>query len=134
MKRLRTWVPWIAGVFLVSGTVAALDLRGPFSSGLPAYLILVSLMAVVIWLAWRWVTGGEGPRFLFVAMAVAILLRLGLGIAFTYALPRYGYEEEPQRAGYVYSDAFTRDVDAWSLAESDQTLLSAFTERHSSDQ
>jgi hypothetical protein len=127
-------MPWIAGVLIVSGIVAALDQQGPLLSGWPAYLLVVALMAGVIWLAWSWVTEGEGPRFLFIAMAVAILLRLGLGIAFTYVLPRFGYDEEPQRAGYVYSDAFARDVDAWSLAESDRTLLSAFTERQSSDQ
>ena len=134
MKRFRTWLPWIAGVFVVSGIVTALDQQGPFLSGWPAYGLLVALMAGVIWLAWSWVTEAEGPRFLFIAIAVAIVLRLGLGIAFTYALPRFGYDEEPQRAGYVYSDAFTRDVEAWSLAESDQSLISAFTERHSSDQ
>jgi hypothetical protein len=91
-------------------------------------------MAAVVWFVWRWVTEGESPRFLLAALTVAIVLRLGLGIAFTYALPRYGYDEEPQRAGYVYSDAFTRDVDAWSLAASDQSLLTAFTESRSSDQ
>jgi hypothetical protein len=134
MKRIRTWLPWGSGVILVSGIVAVLDTHGALLSGWPAYLVLVALMAAVIWLAWSWVAEGEGPRFLLAAMAVAIVLRLGLGIAFTYALPRFGYDEEPQRAGYVYSDAFTRDVEAWSLADSDQSLLTAFTERSSSDQ
>lgn len=134
MKRFRTWLPWVGGVVAVSGIVAVLDRQGSLSSSWPAYLFIVSLMTAALWLAWRWVTEGEGPRYLVVALAVAIVLRLGLGIGFTYALPRLGYEEEPQRAGYVYSDAFTRDVDAWSLADSDQSLLTAFTESRSSDQ
>ena len=134
MKRLGIWLPWVGGVIMVSGIMAVLDRQGALLSGWPAYLFLVALMAAVLWLAWRWVTEGEGPRFLLVALAVAIVLRLGLGIAFTYALPRFGYDEEPQRAGYVYSDAFTRDVEAWSLADSDKSLLTAFTERSSSDQ
>jgi hypothetical protein len=134
MKRLGIWLPWVGGVIVVSGIMAVLDRQGALLSGWPAYLFLVALMAAVFWLAWRWVTEGEGPRFLLVALSVAIVLRLGLGIAFTYALPRYGYDEEPQRAGYVYSDAFTRDVEAWSLGDSDKSLLTAFTERSSSDQ
>ncbi|UCF62470.1 MAG: hypothetical protein JSV37_07160 [Anaerolineaceae bacterium] len=134
MKDFRTWLPWVGGVIVVSGIIAALDSHGTLFSGWPAYLILVACMAAVIWLAWRWVAEGESPRFLIVALVVAIALRLGLGIAFTYALPQFGYDEEPQRAGYVYSDAFTRDIDAWSLAASDQNLLTAFTESPSSDQ
>ncbi|HEY48179.1 MAG TPA: hypothetical protein G4O14_15535 [Anaerolineae bacterium] len=134
MKRLKPWLPWAGGVIVASGIVAILDRQGSLSSGWPAYLVLFAFMAVIVWLSWRWVTEGEGPRFLLAAVAVAIILRLGLGIAFTYALPRFGYDEEPQRAGYVYSDAFTRDVDAWLLADSDQSLLTAFSETRSSDQ
>ena len=134
MKRLGIWLPWMGGVIVVSGIIAVLDRQGALLSCWPAYLFLVALMVAVLWLAWSWVTEGEGPRFLLAAMAVAIVMRLGLGIAFTYALPRFGYDEEPQRAGYVYSDAFTRDVEAWSLADSNKSLLTAFTEPSSSDQ
>lgn len=134
MSRFKIWLPWIGGVLLVSGILAALDGRGEMLSGWPAYFALCAMSAVMIWLAWRWVAAGDGPRWLMVVLGVALALRLGVGIALTYALPRFGYDEDPQRAGYVFYDAFIRDGEAWSLATSDKMLLSAFTERSESDQ
>jgi len=134
MRRFRIWLPWIGGVLLVSGILAALDGQGEMLSGWLAYFALCALSAVSIWLAWMWVAAGDSPRWLAVVLGVALTLRLGVGIALTYALPRFGYDEAPQRAGYVFYDACTRDGQAWSLAASDKMLRSAFTERSGSDQ
>lgn len=134
MRRFKIWLPWIGGVLLVSGILAALDGQGEMLTGWLAYLALCAMSAILIKLAWRWVTDGESPRWLAVVLGVALTLRLGVGIALTYALPRFGYDERPQRAGYVFHDAFTRDRQAWSLATSDKMLISAFTEQSGSDQ
>jgi 4-amino-4-deoxy-L-arabinose transferase-like glycosyltransferase len=65
---------------------------------------------------------------------VALAFRLGVGVALMRTLPVYGYDEDPQRAGYVFYDSFARDEDSWARAKSDQPLISAFTDRRPSDQ
>ena len=134
MKRFRVLLPWIIGVVGVSGVLAAVDFEAKPLSGWPAYAVLCAISAGLIWLSWRWVAGRKDPRWLAVALGLALVLRMSVGVALVYALPRFGYDTKPQRAGYVFFDAYTRDTDAWSLATSDEGLLSAFTEQRRSDQ
>ena len=134
MNRLKVLLPWIIGVVGVSGVLAAVDFEAKPLSGWPAYAALCAISAGLIWLTWRWVVGRTGPRWLAAALGLALVLRMSVGVALVYALPRYGYDTKPQRAGYVFFDAYTRDTDAWSLAASDEGLLSAFTEQIQSDQ
>jgi len=134
MNRLRVLLPWIIGVLGVSCVLAAVDFEAKPLSGWPAYAALCTISAGLIWLTWRWVVGRTGPRWLAVALGLALTLRMGVGVALVYALPRVGYDTKPQRAGYVFFDAYTRDTDAWSLATSDERLLTAFTEQRRSDQ
>ncbi len=131
---MKRGLPWALGVFLSSALMAALDGRGFSLAGWFAYLTLGALCAGLVTLAWRGVTHGRGPRWLLVAILVALGLRLALGLALAAALPRYGYDEAPQRAGYVFRDAYDRDNDSRRLAKSDAPLWSALTERADSDQ
>lgn len=134
MNRLSAWWPWVVGVIVISGGLAALDRQGAFLLAWLSYLALCSLGALLIVLVWKWVGAFEGPRSLVTVLGIALALRLCLGIGLTYALPIYGYDEEPQRAGYVFYDAYHRDKDAWALSESSQPLWSAMTDQGSSDQ
>ena len=60
---------------------------------------------------------------------LAALLRLGAGAVWYTALPRWGYGNPAETAGYVMSDAFERDTAAWELAQSDCPLMDAFRAR-----
>jgi 4-amino-4-deoxy-L-arabinose transferase-like glycosyltransferase len=74
------------------------------------------------------------PRRLYVFLIFAILLRFALGaIAFFY-LPNGGYNSKPERAGYLFLDAYRRDSQARDLAQSDRALSRAFDQKFSSDQ
>jgi 4-amino-4-deoxy-L-arabinose transferase-like glycosyltransferase len=64
----------------------------------------------------------------------AFLLRLGLGATASILLPQVGYESKPQRAGYLFFDAYRRDSQAWDLAQSGKPLSRAFDQKYASDQ
>ncbi|MEI7844892.1 MAG: phospholipid carrier-dependent glycosyltransferase [Chloroflexota bacterium] len=49
-------------------------------------------------------------------------------------LPQIGCESKPQQAGYLFFDAYRRDTQAWDLAQSSKSLMSAFSGKYSSDQ
>ncbi len=49
-------------------------------------------------------------------------------------MPVAGYPTDQQKAGYVFFDAYRRDTQAANLAASDAPILSAFTQRYSTDQ
>ena len=68
------------------------------------------------------------------ATAVSYTLRLVIGILLFAALPIYGYDEAPPNSGYLYLDAYARDTDAWQLANSGDSLLSAFQNEFKTDQ
>gem|GEM_PF-642176 len=110
--------------------VAALS-EGAFGPGWLAAGGLTGAACLVLGLAWRWAGGG---RKLAVLMAAAFGLRLAMGIIMSLGIQAFGYNEPVQRAGYVYADAFTRDQDAWTLAQSDKPLWASFQKDFLSDQ
>jgi hypothetical protein len=46
----------------------------------------------------------------------------------------YGYDDQDDKAGYVFTDAHIRDNQAWKLASSDLPIVDAFSKKYSSDQ
>jgi hypothetical protein len=133
MRRLRPWLPWLAGGLALAFLLTWLDPAGP--SGLPGYAALAAMCTLLFWLAWSSLARPEAARTLAALLLVALGLRLGVGIALARLLPVYGYPNEPgQQAGYVFQDAWLRDRDAWALGRSDRPLTHAFTEPSSSDQ
>lgn len=70
------------------------------------------------------------PSWLIRLTILSILLRFGLGIFWQQALPRWGYGGDSEVAGYIMADAYARDSAAWELAQSDEPLDDAFTERY----
>jgi hypothetical protein len=66
---------------------------------------------------------------------VSFFLRLAIGVALVLLLPVVGYQNNAEHlAGYVYTDAFIRDGQAWNLAISADSISKAFTGQFSGDQ
>ena len=59
-------------------------------------------------------------------LLTAFVVRLAAGVTLQLVLPVAGYDEEVQKAGYVFFDAYQRDGQAWELASSGQSLTTAF--------
>ncbi len=67
-------------------------------------------------------------------IALAFILRLAAGVSTYILLPINGHEDADDRAGYVFTDAHRRDQQAWDLASSEQSILSAFDRSFHTDQ
>lgn len=99
-----------------------------------AYFAVLAIFGLLGLRALAWLSPGRAPRFLVWALVIAALLRLFIGAALYRALPVLGYDEQVQRSGYLYQDAFTRDRDAWEVSKSDRSLVEAFGRPEGTDQ
>jgi hypothetical protein len=116
--------------FLLGGWMAFVE-QGRWIVGFASFSFIFFLGFVVLKISHNWSQGGRTLGYLIL---FAFFLRLGVGIALHAALPIYGYTDEDDRAGYVFTDAHTRDDQAWKLASSDRLILEAFSKKYSSDQ
>lgn len=130
----RELLLWGTGILLLSGLLVIVDRQETSLTGWLAYLVVCVLCAVLISLVWRWLVAGDSARSLRGIFAVALSLRLVIGVGLFAALPVLGYDEKPQRAGYIYFDAYNRDIDSFQLARSQDSLITAFTEPSEKDQ
>jgi 4-amino-4-deoxy-L-arabinose transferase-like glycosyltransferase len=73
-------------------------------------------------------------RSIYVIVVFAFILRLGLGVTAAILLPTNGYESKPNQSGYLFFDAYRRDLQAWDLAQSGKPLSRAFDQKFASDQ
>ncbi len=125
----------LIGLALVAGGVVAWIETAALDLGLwAAYAFLILVGEGLLYLAWRVVKRDGADKKLFTFALIGLFLRIGVGVALYQGLPRWGYDEKAQRAGYVYWDAYKRDTDAYARARSDQPLLTAFTTPKPSDQ
>ena len=116
---------------LLAGIFAFFEGGNYLFAFLPAVLVFF-LGFSLLYRLWDWV--GK-PRSLLWILGLALMLRLISAVALYVALPINGYpDSEQQQGGYVFFDAFRRDSEAWQLAESDQSLLNAFSKEYSTDQ
>lgn len=99
--------------------------------GFLAFSFLFLLSFLFLKIAQGWSNGG---KTLALIIMLAFLLRLAAGVALYWGLPLYGHADADDRFGYVFSDAHTRDTQAWKLASSDRPILDAFSRNYSSDQ
>ena len=130
----RTLYIVIALVLLCSLALVFLDGKSPTLQGWFAYSILLGIGVGLILATWRWIQTEDPPPALLTAAIVAIVIRILVGLILVRALPVYGYDQNAQKAGYVYFDAYKRDRDALALARSDLPLATSFTEPLGSDQ
>jgi len=119
-------------IFLIAALLVLLDGSGHFLQGWIAYAVLLAIGAGSIYVVWRAV---NASRQAMVTALVSFFVRLGIGLALTLLLPIVGYQDNPEhQAGYVYTDAYIRDGQAWSLATSAEPISSAFSGQYSGDQ
>ena len=125
------WMISIA-VLIVAAVLAFMDKSGHLLQSWIAYTILLGIGAVSIYGVWKAVKASQ--KVTTVALT-SFFLRLGIGVALTLLLPIFGYQNnEEHQAGYVYTDAYIRDNQAWSLAVSGDPLTQAFSGQFTGDQ
>ena len=122
---------YIIPISLGLGALLALVQSGNWLSGFISFSVLFLLSIVLLKISHAWSKGG---RTLGILITLAFVLRLAVGITLHLALPIYGHGDEDDRAGYVFTDAHTRDTQAWTLATSGEPILNAFSREYSSDQ
>ena len=122
---------YIVPLSLIFGALLASLQHGGGLQGFISFSFLLLIFLVLLRITHHWAGGG---KTLSVVIALAFLLRLGIGIALHLGLPIYGHADADDRFGYVFTDAHTRDTQAWRLAASDLPIVDAFSEKYSSDQ
>jgi len=142
---------WIVPLAFALGAVLSFLQPGSSLTGWSGFSGLLLLTFALLTLATRWggltagLTGPLAPvpgrtagfpnaNTLAWIVALAFALRLASGLAIYLALPIDGHDDEDDRAGFVYTDAHRRDVQAWELASSDRPVIAAFTDRFAYDQ
>jgi hypothetical protein len=134
MKRVRISSRFLvlAVAVLIAGAVfSALD-GANWLRGWLAYSLLLGIGVGGLAFAWRILTP---DRLAATAATTAFVLRLVIGAALTLLLPVIGYANNAEhQAGYVFTDAYNRDNQAWELATSDEPLSAAFSGDYESDQ
>ena len=126
---LRLVIALAAGATIGAG-VAVLS-PGPFlNAWLPAWL-LSSISVYLLAQAWNWAGRGRALAWM---VALAFLLRMVVGIGMSLAMPIWGYPEKEQQAGYLFKDAYARDMQAWDLASSRHPLWTSFRDEFATDQ
>jgi peptidoglycan/LPS O-acetylase OafA/YrhL len=117
--------------FALGAVIQVLLPLGAFTRGYLITSLLIFISCVVLYFAWRW-AGKE--KVLAWMMVIAFVIRLALAVFLAWGLPRFGYDEPPQKAGFVFFDAYNRESSAWDLSQSDESLTAAFSDTYGSDQ
>src|SRR4030065_564285 len=135
MKKNRlTKVFWITSlvVIILAVVLALIDGNGHWLQGFITYMIMLGLSSGSIY--WVWKIVKASPRATTVAI-ISFSLRLSAGIALALLLPILGYQNNTEHlSGYVYTDAYIRDGQAWGVAPSGNPLSQAFSGQFSGDQ
>jgi len=121
----------LVGGMLLGIAVAALGAGGLNWIGWGAASLLSFLSIFVLLLAWSW---GGRLKIVGILMLVAFSIRLIVGITLSLGLPQWGFNNPREQAGYIGTDAYRRDIDAWELAKSDKNILVAFNNEYATDQ
>ena len=129
---MRSDLRWMIPASIGAGALIAFFQPEFFATGWLVFSLVILLGLAALVALWRWAGGG---RTLAWIIALAFLLRLATGIALTTLLPVYGSDAEQSKDGYIFTDSWRRDRDAWALAKSDFSILSGFkNEEFSGDQ
>jgi hypothetical protein len=129
--KIEFWIICFA-VLIIAGLLALLDGSDHWLQGWIAYSILLGIGAGSIFGVWKAVKASQKVTTIAV---ISFFLRLGVGVALVILLPIVGYQNNLEhKAGYVYTDAYIRDGQAWNLATSGSSLGTAFSGKYSGDQ
>ena len=122
---------WILPVSLLLGFWFAIIQPGIWIIGWVAFSFLFILSIALLTFLHRWAGGGHPLAWM---IALTLALRLAVGIGTYLALPVDGYPDDPDdSAGFIFTDAHRRDDQAWELAQSDESILSAFNKTFRTD-
>lgn len=130
----RWWraIVMVAIASLILGAMTqSITAQGNFWLGFLAAFLLIFLVGSACLFVWEKVGRGKALAWM---MVIAFLVRLFLGIFLNCGLPQFGYDTAPQRAGFVFEDAYRRDENAWALAQSGDSVLRAFSDEYGTDQ
>ncbi len=103
----------------------------PILSTMVSFFILVLVGLFLLIRFYRFLGMNKTLTWIIV---LAFFLRIGFGIFSSYSLPVVGYDQETQKEGYLFRDAYNRDTQAWKLAESNSPIWNAFGNEFFSDQ
>jgi len=123
---------WSLPLALAAGAGLASIQPGNWFIGWLGFSFLFLLSIFLLLVSTRWADGGK--PLLWMVM-LAFLLRFLGGVGTYLTLPFLGYpEDEEQKAGFTYTDAYRRDAQAWDLSISDRPIFDAFNRRFAYDQ
>ena len=122
---------WILPLSLGLGAVLSSLQAGNWLIGWLGFSSLFLLSLALLVISTKWAGGGKTFAWM---VALALALRLVGGVATYLALPINGFDDEDDKAGFVYTDAHRRDAQAWDLANSEHSVLDAFNKKYASDQ
>lgn len=137
MRQLKEWhfEVYLAIIIGISLAIGA-GIQGILGVGrfLPGFVAgsLISFFGLFIMLL-VWHRAGAGKTLAWM-MLIAFGLRIILAVFLIWGLPRFGYENTEQQAGFVFNDAYRRERTAWTLAQSNESLFKAFDDELGSDQ
>lgn len=121
----------LLGGVLFGAVISALSNGASFFIGWLAATLLLWVSFFSLITAWNW--GGAGKQLAWM-IVVAFFLRLSCGAGLSLVLPGHGYDTDQQNAGYLFYDAYQRDLQAWELSQSDTPLWMSFQEEFTTDQ
>ncbi len=121
---------WILPLSLALGAGLSALQAGNWIIGWLGFSFLFLLAFLFLTLSTKSAGGGKTLAWM---VALAFALRLAGGIATYMALPVNGFDDEDDRAGFVYTDAHRRDAQAWELASSD-SIIGDFNQTYAYDQ
>jgi hypothetical protein len=127
-------IPYLACILAGAALAAILTITDPGrvpAAGFASAFLLCSAFLTILVLVWKKMNASHQAGWI---TAVAFFLRLLVGILLFILLPVYGYDEAPPNSGYLYLDAYNRDIDAWQLAQSEAPLGEAFSQEFTTDQ
>jgi hypothetical protein len=135
MKNIRikkeVWIISLVVVILAT-LLTLIDSSGHWLQAWFAYLVMLGFGAASTYWVWKLVKANSKVTIVTI---ISFSLRLSVGIALALLLPTFGYQNSPEHlAGYVYTDAFFRDSQAWDIVTSGNPLSQAFSGKFSGDQ
>ncbi len=122
---------WMFPISFGLGALLSFLQPGNFWIGWVSFSVLFLLSSFLFAFLHRWAGSGRALGWM---IALAFALRLATGVGLYLALPVDGYNEPDDRAGFFFTDAHRRDDQAWELAQSDDSIFSAFNKTYHTDQ
>jgi hypothetical protein len=128
---------WIADLFIsflmavILAAVLTIFSAGTYLASFVAFAALGFLCIFSLVRTWRYF---GSKKMLAAIMATAFFIRIIVAVLISVGLPLWGYKTPVNQAGFLYSDAYTRDQAAYQLAISPDSLFTAFTHPDAADQ